>query len=64
MNGGGGGRLSIIFSKNHYIGDLLSLGGMASLGEIGAAGTVYLRNIGMSPTATKLQIYNQKGNGV
>lgn len=63
-NGGGGGRMSIIYTKNHYIGELLSLGGTASSGEIGAAGTVYLRNIGTSPSATKLQIYNQKGNGV
>ena len=63
-DGGGGGRLSIIYDKNHFIGELLSLGGTASGGEIGAAGTVYLRDIGANPTATKLLIYNQKGNGV
>ena len=63
-DGGGGGRMSIIYNKNHYIGELLSLGGTASGGEIGAAGTVYLRDIGANPTATKLLIYNQKGNGV
>jgi hypothetical protein len=48
----------------HFNFELLSLGGTASGGEIGAAGTVYLRDIGANPTATKLLIYNQKGNGV
>ena len=62
-NGGSGGRLAIIYSSYAYIGDLKSLGGSANGGEIGAAGTVYLRKIGSSPE-TKLQVYNQQGKGV
>lgn len=57
--------MSVIYTKNHYIGELHSYGGTATTGgEIGAAGTVYLRDIGASPTATKLQIYNREGTGV
>ena len=64
-NGGGGGRMSVIYTKNHYIGEYHSYGGTATLGgEIGAAGTVYLRDIGASPAATKIQIYNRDGTGV
>jgi hypothetical protein len=51
-------KFLIIYDKNHYIGELLSLGGTASGGEIGAAGAVYLRDIGANPTAPKLLIYN------
>lgn len=62
-NGGGGGRVGIVYNITSYTGEFRSNGGMGTLGENGAAGTVYLNNVQSQPER-KLVIYNQGGSGV
>lgn len=62
-NGGGGGRVGILYNITSYTGEFRSNGGVGTLGENGAAGTVYLNNIQSQPER-KLVIYNQGGSGV
>lgn len=62
-NGGGGGRVGIMYNITSYTGEFRSNGGMGTLGENGAAGTVYLNNVQSQPER-KLVIYNQGGSGV
>lgn len=62
-NGGGGGRVGIVYNITSYTGEFRSNGGVGTLGENGAAGTVYLNNIQSQPER-KLVIYNQGGSGV
>ena len=62
-NGGGGGRLALIYNITSYNGEFVSQGGTGSGGENGAAGTVYLNNVQSDPER-KLQIYNVGGLGV
>lgn len=62
-NGGGGGRVGIVYNITSYTGEFRSKGGVGTQGENGAAGTVYLNNIQSQPER-KLVIYNQGGSGV
>lgn len=62
-NGGGGGRVGILYNITSYTGEFRSNGGVGTLGENGAAGTVYLNNVQSQPER-KLVIYNQGGSGV
>lgn len=62
-NGGGGGRVGIVYNITSYTGEFRSNGGVGTLGENGAAGTVYLNNVQSQPER-KLVIYNQGGSGV
>lgn len=62
-NGGGGGRVGIVYNITSYTGEFCSNGGMGTRGENGAAGTVYLNNVQSQPER-KLVIYNQGGSGV
>lgn len=62
-NGGGGGRVGIVYNITSYTGEFSSNGGLGTLGENGAAGTVYLNNVQSQPER-KLVIYNQGGSGV
>lgn len=62
-NGGGGGRVGIMYNITSYTGEFRSNGGVGTLGENGAAGTVYLNNVQSQPER-KLVIYNQGGSGV
>lgn len=62
-NGGGGGRVGIVYNITSYTGEFRSKGGVGTQGENGAAGTVYLNNVQSQPER-KLVIYNQGGSGV
>lgn len=62
-NGGGGGRVGIVYNITSYTGEFRSNGGLGTVGENGAAGTVYLNNVQSQPER-KLVIYNQGGSGV
>lgn len=62
-NGGGGGRVGIVYNITSYTGEFRSNGGVGTVGENGAAGTVYLNNVQSQPER-KLVIYNQGGSGV
>lgn len=62
-NGGGGGRVGIVYNITSYTGEFRSNGGVGTQGENGAAGTVYLNNVQSQPER-KLVIYNQGGSGV
>lgn len=62
-NGGGGGHVGIVYNITSYTGEFRSNGGVGTLGENGAAGTVYLNNVQSQPER-KLVIYNQGGSGV
>lgn len=62
-NGGGGGRVGIVYNITSYTGEFHSNGGVGTQGENGAAGTVYLNNVQSQPER-KLVIYNQGGSGV
>lgn len=44
-NGGGGGRVGIVYNIISYIGEFRFNGGMGILGENGVVGIVYFNNV-------------------